>query len=95
MFEKFRPLGDRVLVRRTQEQERTLGGLYIPDSAKEKPQMGKVVRAGEGERISATGAIVPLPVKEGDTIYFSKYAGTELSSDFLVVRKDEILGVLE
>ncbi len=95
MFEKFKPLGDRVLVKRLEGQEKTAGGLYIPDAAKEKAQIGAVLAVGPGKVDNAGKAIVPQ-VKEGDRVYFGKYAGTEvLNADHLVIREDEILGILE
>ncbi len=94
MFEKLRPLGDRVLIARLEEQERTIGGIIIPDAAKEKAQTGTVLATGAG-RVDAAGKVVPMNVKAGDIVYFGKYAGTEVSKDRLIVREDEILGVVE
>lgn len=95
MFEKFKPLGDRVLVKRLEGQEKTAGGLFIPEAAKEKPQKGKVLAVGPG-KCDETGKRVTLQVKEGDQVYFGKYAGTEiLDNDHLVIREDEILGIVE
>lgn len=94
MLDKLRPLGDRVLIARLEDQEKTIGGIIIPDAAKEKAQTGTVLAAGAG-RIDATGKIVPMNVKVGDMVYFGKYAGTEISKDRLIVREDEILGVVE
>jgi chaperonin GroES len=91
-----RPLHDRILVRRMPEEERTAGGLYIPDTAKEKPQRGEVVAAGKG-RVTEDGKQLPLEVKVGDRILFSKYAGTELKiggDEFLMMREEDVLGVL-
>lgn len=90
-----RPLHDRILVRRMEEDEKTAGGIIIPDSAKEKPQRGEIVATGKG-RITEDGKTLPLEVKSGDTVLFSKYAGTELKlsgTDFLMMREEDILGV--
>ena len=93
----IRPLHDRILVKREQEQERTAGGLFIPDSAKEKPIQAKVIAVGNG-KIGEDGKVRPLDVKAGDTILFSKYAGTEIKIDgveHLIMREEDILGVVE
>lgn len=90
-----RPLHDRILVKRMAEEDRTAGGLYIPDTAKEKPQKGEIVAAGKG-RVTEDGKILPLEVKIGDKVLFSKYAGTELKLDgheYLMMREEDILGV--
>ena len=90
-----RPLHDRLLVRRMSEEEKTAGGIIIPDSAKEKPQRGEVVATGKG-RILEDGTVLPLEVKAGDTVLFSKYSGTELKlegSEFLMMREDDVLGI--
>jgi len=92
-----RPLHDRILVRRTAEEEKTAGGLFIPDSAKEKPQRGEIVAAGKG-RITEDGKVLPLEVKVGDKILFSKYAGTEIKFDgteFLMMREEDVLGIVQ
>lgn len=92
-----RPLHDRILVKRTAEDEKTAGGLFIPDSAKEKPQRGEIVAAGKG-RITEDGKVLPLEVKVGDKILFSKYAGTEIKldgSEFLMMREEDVLGVVQ
>ena len=92
-----RPLRDRILVERVEEAEQRIGGLYIPDSAKEKPQQGKVIAAGKG-RVNDKGEVFALDVKAGDTVLFGKYAGTEITIDgreYLIVREDEVLGVVE
>ncbi|NIO15529.1 MAG: co-chaperone GroES [Deltaproteobacteria bacterium] len=94
---KLRPLQDRVIVRRVEEEEMTKGGIIIPDSAKEKPQEGKVISAGKG-RILENGTKVPLDVKVGDRVLFSKYAGTEIKiegEEHLILREDDILAVVE
>ena len=93
---KVRPLHDRVLIKRIEEQESVRGGIIIPDSAKEKPQEGEVVAAGSGKRLE-NGTVIPLEVKEGDRVLFGKYSGTEIKVDdneYLILREDEILGIL-
>jgi chaperonin GroES len=93
----FRPLGDRVLVRRVKEEEKTKGGIIIPDTAKEKPQEGEIVAVGPGAR-DESGKIQPLDVKVGDRILFGKWSGTEVSisgEDLLIMKESDILGVLE
>ena len=97
MATKVRPLHDRVIVRRLDEEEKTAGGIIIPDSAKEKPVQGKIIAVGKGKSLE-NGDVRPLDVKEGDTVIFSTYAGTEIKLDgeaFLMMREDDILGVLE
>ena len=94
---KIRPLHDRVLVKRIEEETKTKGGIIIPDTAKEKPIKGEVIAAGEG-RILDKGQKVPVSVKVGDKIIFSKYAGTEIKiegEEHLIMREDDILGVIE
>ena len=93
----IRPLQDRVIVKRTKEEETTKGGIIIPDTAKEKPIQGKVIAAGNG-KVLEDGKVRPLDVKAGDTILFSKYAGTEIKIDgeeHLIMREEDILGVIE
>ena len=93
----FRPLHDRVVVRRIEAEEKTKGGIIIPDTAKEKPQQGKVVAAGSG-RVNDKGGVQPLDIKVGDTVLFGKYSGTEIKiegQDYLILREDEVLGVVE
>src|SRR5256886_10581490 len=94
----IRPLYDRIVLRRVEnEAEKTHGGLYIPDSAKEKPQEGEVVSVGKGKRLE-DGKIVPLDVQPGDRILFGKYSGSDIKLDgdeFLIMREDEVLGILE
>lgn len=90
-----RPLHDRILVRRMAEEEKTAGGLFIPDTAKEKPQRGEVVATGKG-RVTEDGKILPLEVRAGDKVLFSKYAGTELKldgQDYLMMKEEDVLGV--
>jgi chaperonin GroES len=94
---KIRPLQDRVIVKRVEEEEKTKGGIIIPDTAKEKPMEGKVIAAGKG-KVLEDGKIHPLDVKAGDRILFGKYAGTEVKIDgeeHLIMREDDILGVIE
>jgi chaperonin GroES len=93
---KFRPLHDRVMLKRVEQEEKTKGGIIIPDTAKEKPMEGEVIAVGSGVR-DETGKIVPLDVKAGDRVLFSKWSGTEISMDgeeFLVVKESDIMGVL-
>ena len=94
---KIRPLNDRVLVIRIEEEEKTSGGIIIPDTAKEKPQEGKVVAVGPG-KIDENGKRIPLEVKKNDRVLFSKYGGTDVTIegvDHLILREDDILGILE
>lgn len=93
---KVKPLNDRVLVVRVKEDQKTAGGIIIPDTAKEKPQEGKVIAVGSGKMVES-GKRVPLQVKEGDRVLFSKYAGNEVKIndvEHLIMREDDILGVL-
>ena len=93
----FRPLGDRVLVKRVEEEEKTKGGIIIPDTAKEKPQEGEVVAVGPGAR-DESGKIQPLDVKAGDRILFGKWSGTEVKidgEDLLIMKESDVLGVVE
>jgi chaperonin GroES len=93
----IRPLYDRLVVERVEETETMAGGLYIPDSAKEKPQEGKVIAVGKGKRLEE-GKVVPLDVQAGDRILFGKYSGNEIKIDgneYLIMREDEVLGVIE
>ncbi len=92
-----RPLRDRVVVKRLEEQEQKVGGIIIPDTAKEKPQQGKVVAVGHG-RVSDDGKVIPVDVKVGDTVLFGKYSGTEIKiegKEYLMMREEEILAVIE
>ena len=94
---KIRPLQDRVIVKRIEEEEKTKGGIIIPDTAKEKPQEGKVVAVGKG-KANEDGKIVPLDVKVNDRILFGKYSGSEINIDgeeHLIMREEDILGVIE
>jgi chaperonin GroES len=93
----IRPLYDRIVVRRIEEKENMQGGLYIPDSAKEKPQEGEVVAVGQGKRLDS-GKVAALDVKAGDRILFGKYSGSEIKIDgqeYLIMREDEVLGVID
>ena len=94
---KIRPLQDRVIVRRLEDEEQTEGGIIIPDTAKEKPMEGKVIAVGKGKVLEG-GKVVPLDVKKGDRVLFSKYAGTEVKlegEEHLIMREDDILGIIE
>lgn len=94
---RIRPLHDRVIIRRIEEQEQIRGGIIIPDTAKEKPQEGEVIAVGGG-KVLENGQRVPLQVKEGDRVLFGKYSGTEVKlddEDYLIMREDDILGVIE
>ena len=93
----LRPLQDRILVKRIEEETKTAGGILIPDTAKEKPQRGEVVAVGKGKK-TEDGKVVPLDVKVGDKVLFGKYAGTEIKiegQEYLIMREDDILGVIE
>ena len=93
---KIRPLQDRLIVRRLTEEEKTVGGIIIPDSAKEKPQEGEVIAVGNGKMLES-GKLQPLDVKAGEKILFSKYSGTEVKVDgveYLVVNESDVLGVI-
>jgi chaperonin GroES len=94
---KIRPLQDRILVKRIEEEEKTVGGIIIPDTAKEKPMEGRVVAVGKG-KVLEDGKLMPLDVKKGDRILFGKYAGTEVKiegEEHLIMREDDVLGVIE
>ena len=94
---KIRPLQDRVIVKRLEEEQKTKGGIIIPDSAKEKPVEGKIIAVGKG-KVADDGKLIKMDVKEGDKILFSKYGGTEVKIDgqeYLIMREDDILGVIE
>ncbi len=94
---KVRPLHDRILVERIDEEEKTPGGIIIPDTAKEKPSQGKVIAVGNGKK-TEDGKVIPLDVKVGDKILFGKYAGTEIKiegKEYLIMREDEIFAVIE
>lgn len=94
---KIRPLQDRLIVERIESDEKTASGIYIPDTAREKPQRGKVIAVGKG-KVREDGSINPLDLKSGDNILFGKYAGTEIKIDgneYLIMREDDVLGVIE
>ncbi len=94
---KLRPLQDRILVQRVEEETKTKGGIIIPDTAKEKPAEGKVVAAGNG-KVSDDGKRIALEIKEGDRILFGKYSGTEVKvegEEYLIMREDDVLGIIE
>jgi chaperonin GroES len=94
---KIRPLQDRVIVRRLEEEEKTTGGIIIPDTAKEKPMEGRVVAVGKGKVLEG-GKVLPLDVKVGDRVLFGKYAGTEVKlegEEHLIMREEDILGIIE
>lgn len=93
MFQKFRPLGDRVLIQLVEREEKTTSGIIIPDAAKEKPQTGKVIAVGCGRTFE--GKTTPLTVKVDDIVYFGKYSGTDLGNNHLIVREDDLLGIVE
>ncbi len=97
MAKKFRPLQDRILVKRVKNEERTSGGIIIPDTAKEKPQEGEVVAVGNGKK-TEDGKVVAVDLKKGDRILFGKYSGTEIKVDgeeHLILREEEVLGVID
>ena len=94
---KIRPLQDRLIVERIEQDEKTSSGLYIPDTAKEKPQQGRVIAVGKG-KVKEDGTVQPLDLHTGDVILFGKYAGTEIKldgNDYLIMREDDVLGVIE
>ena len=94
---KIRPLQDRIIVKRVDEEETTKGGIIIPDTAKEKPQEGKVISVGKG-KVNEDGKLQKLDVKKGDKVLFSKYSGTEVNiegDEHLIIREDDVLGVVE
>jgi chaperonin GroES len=94
---KIRPLQDRIIVKRIEGEEKSKGGIIIPDSAKEKPQEGKVIAVGKG-KITEDGKLQPMDVKKGDRVLFSKYSGSEVNIDgeeHLIIREDDVLGILE
>ena len=97
MAKTIKPLYDRVLVRRLENEQTTAGGIIIPDTAQEKTQIGTIVAAGDG-RVSKDGSVSPLKVKEGDTILFGKFSGTEISfggEELLILKEDELLGIVQ
>lgn len=94
MFKKFRPLGDRVLIKRLENEDVTEGGIIIPDAAKERAQTGQVIAVGNG-RLDSDGKLIPMNVKVGDKIFFGKYSGTEAGDDYIIVREEDILGIID
>jgi chaperonin GroES len=93
----LRPLQDRIIVKRLEEENKTAGGILIPDTAKEKPQKGEIIAVGKG-KVTEDGKVLPIDVKVGDKVLFGKYAGTEVKIDgidYLIMREDDILGVIE
>lgn len=94
MIEKIRPLYDRLLVKRLDHEETTAGGIIIPDTAQEKTQTGSVLAVGEG-RLGKNGVLTPLKVKKGDIVFFGKFSGTEADKEHLILREDEVLGIVE
>lgn len=94
MYDKIKPLYDRVLLQRIEVDTKTPGGIIIPDAAKEKAQTGKVLAVGSG-RVMQDGTVLPMQVRAGDVVYFGKYAGTDAGDDYLIIREDEILGIIE
>jgi chaperonin GroES len=93
----IRPLQDRIIVKRIKEEEMTAGGIIIPDTAKEKPQEGKVIAVGKG-KVGEDGKVVKMDVKKGDRVLFGKYAGSEINmegTEYLIMREDDVLGVIE
>ena len=96
MAQRVKPLHDRIIVKRLEKEDKSKGGIIIPDTAKEKPQQGKVIAVGAGRR--EDGKVLPLDVKAGDTVLFAKYSGTEFKLDgeeHLILREDDVLGVIE
>jgi len=93
-MKKIKPLYDRILVERVEEDETTSGGIVIPSTAKEKAQIGKVLAIGAG-RITADGKLAPLAVKEGDSVFFAKYVGTDAGDNQLIIREEDVLGIVE
>lgn len=97
MAQKLRPLQDRILVQQLEEEEKTAGGIIIPDTAKEKPHQGKVIAVGNGKKLE-DGTVRPLDVKAGDTVLFEKYAGSMVKIDgeeYMIMREDEVLAIIE
>jgi len=94
---KVRPLHDRVIVQRTEEEQKSKGGIIIPDTAKEKPQEGKIIAVGKGKMLD-DGKLVPLDVKVGDKVLFNKYAGSDIKiegEEYMIMREEDVLGVIE
>lgn len=94
---KLRPMQDRIIVKRVEEESMTAGGIFIPETAKEKPQKGEIMAVGNGKK-TEDGKVIPLDVKVGDKVLFGKYSGTEIKiegEEYLIMREDDILGVME
>lgn len=94
---KFRPLYDRIVVERVESEDKTAGGIILPDTAKEKPQQGKIIAVGQGKR-TEDGKLLPLELKAGDLILFGKYSGSEIKVEgveYLIMREDDVLGIVE
>jgi chaperonin GroES len=94
---KLRPMQDRIIVKRVEEETKTAGGIFIPETAKEKPQKGEIMAVGNGKK-TEDGKVIPLDVKVGDKVLFGKYSGTEIKiegEEYLIMREDDILGVME
>lgn len=94
MFQKFRPLSNHVWVELVEQEQKTAGGIIIPDAAQEKTQTAKILAVGEGKR-SADGALIPMQVKVGDTVFFGKYAGTQAGEKYMILKEEDILGIIE
>ena len=94
MFENIRPLYDKVLIKRIEDETKTPGGIIIPEAAKEKAQTGKVVAVGKG-KVTEDGKTIPMQVKKGDIVFFGKYSGTEAGDEHVILREEEILGIIE
>lgn len=95
---KFRPLGDKILVKRAEAATKTDSGIFLPESSKEKPKQGKIIAVGDGHRSKDNGKLTPFSVKKGDSVIFSSYAGTEIKIDgdeHTILREDDILGIVE
>ncbi|RTL06811.1 co-chaperone GroES [Candidatus Dependentiae bacterium] len=95
MFEKIKPLGDRVLVKRIEAKNQTASGIYIPDVAQTKGQMGAVVAVGEGKKDLTSGKTIPVTVQLNDIVFFGQYAGIDAGDDHLIIKEDELLGVVQ
>jgi chaperonin GroES len=93
MFDKLKPLYDKVFIKKIDNESKSAGGIIIPDTAKEKAQTGKVISVGQGRLID--GKLIPLIIKVGDTVFFGKYAGVDAGNDHLIIKEDEILGIIE
>ena len=94
---KFKPLGDRILIRQLEAKEQTKGGIVIPDTVKEKPQEGEIIAVGEGKK-NSEGKVMPLSLKAGDKVLYGKYSGTEVvidGEDYLIIREEDVLGIVE